>query len=182
MGITISESCHIPFASEGSTIFFNSSYASNDGMDSFPHMVLTSDTPWDPCNLVMPGGTNNPDRFARQVQSHTFRHLHETESAHEDTERLLMERIINSVTIDYGQSRHAANSSVTVLQLHSSRRHSQFTPEHISKIWNVGLGMAKDILATTTQKGVRHTVLPINQRYRIDHLNLHAHYLDGSWK
>ncbi len=185
MGIGVSESCHIPFASEGSTIFFNSSDPSDDDMDSFPHVVLTSDTPWDPCNLVMPGGTNNgayqPDRFARQVQSHTFCHLHETESPHDDTERLLMERIINSVTIDYGQPRHTANSSVTVSQLHSSCRHSQFTPEHISKIWNVGLGMAKDILATTTQIGIRHAVLPINRRYRIDHLNLHAHYLGGSW-
>jgi hypothetical protein len=45
----------------------------------------------------------------------------------------------------------------------------------------VGMGIAKDILATTTQKGVRHAVLPLSRRYRIDHLNLHAHYLGGKW-
>lgn len=38
------------------------------------------------------------------------------------------------------------------MDLHSSWCHSQFTPKHISTIWNVGVGMAKDILTTTTQK------------------------------
>ena len=41
--------------------------------------------------------------------------------------------------------------------------------------------MARDILHTTTQKGVRHAVLPLSRRYRINHLNLHAHYLGGKW-
>ena len=192
MGIAISDSSRIPFESDGTTIFFCSSYPSDDDMDSFPYVVVTSDTTWDPCSIVMPGGrTGNVgplDRTVQQIQSYAFHgtnchhHLYETDcvalSTFGDTEQLLMERIIQTVNVDIG---NVQSSPLCIGQLHSSRRHSQFTPEHISKIWNVGIGIAKDILATTTQKGVRHAVLPLNRRYRINHLNLHVHYLAGDW-
>ena len=86
-----------------------------------------------------------------------------------DTEQLQMEHMIQSVHIEH------PSGTRSISELYSSTRHSQFTPEHVSKIWNVGVGIAKDILATTTQKRVRHAVLPLSRRYRIDHLNLHAH-------
>ena len=40
---------------------------------------------------------------------------------------------------------------------------------------------AKQMLAATTQKGVRMATHPIHRRYRVDHLNLHASYLKGKW-
>ena len=195
MGIAVSDACHIPFESEGSTIFFCSSYPTDDEMDSYPHVVLTCDTPWDPQGVVMPGGaTRNdfqPDRLIAKVQSNELhgynRHHHMYESdcvAHStfgSTEQLFMERMIQSIVIDHGVNGPVIRTGATIAELHSTQRHSQFTPEHISKIWNVGIGIAKDILATTTQKGVRHAVLPMSRRYRVDHLNLHAHYLAGTW-
>jgi hypothetical protein len=75
-------------------------------------------------------------------------------SAFGDMEQLLMECIVQSIDIDLSRNRPIITHGVAVMELHSSRHHSQFTPEHISKIWNVGIGMAKDILATTTQKGI----------------------------
>jgi hypothetical protein len=89
-----------------------------------------------------------------------------------NTEQLLYERMISSVNIT--STRH-------LNELHSKGRHSIFTPEHVAKLFNVGLGMAKDILVTTTQKGIRHSVMPLNRRYRVDHIHLNLQYLAGRW-
>jgi hypothetical protein len=97
-------------------------------------------------------------------------HLYETDcvtySNFSDMEQLQLEQTIQSVN---------------VAKLHSSTRHSQFSPEHISMIWNVGIRITKDILTTTTQKGVHHAVMPLSHCYHVDHLNLHVHYLAGKW-
>ena len=68
-----------------------------------------------------------------------------------------------------------------VQELHSTLRHSMFTAEHISKIFGVGIGTAQDILTVTTQKGIRHSVMPLDRRYRIDHIHLNLPYLAGVW-
>ena len=74
-----------------------------------------------------------------------------------DTEQLQLERIVQSVHVELD------SKVVMIPELYSSTRHSQYTPERISRIWNVGIETAKDILATTTQKGVRHAVLPLTR-------------------
>lgn len=49
MGIKIPESNELlPFLSQGSTIFFTSRYPTDMEMDSYPHIVVTSDQQWDP--------------------------------------------------------------------------------------------------------------------------------------
>ncbi len=44
MVMVVSDTCRIPFVSEGSTIYFTSSYPTNEDMESYPHIVITSDT------------------------------------------------------------------------------------------------------------------------------------------
>ena len=44
----------------------------------------------------------------------------------------------------------------------SSTRHSHFTLEHISKIFNVVINKAKEIMITTTQRGVLTALQPLN--------------------
>jgi hypothetical protein len=132
MGIVINDTERIPFKSLGTTIYFNSRYPTDYEMDTYPHVVLTSDVPWDPSGLAMPGGSTN-DRLVHKVQSLQFhgvnRHhqMYETDcitySNFGDTEQLQLERIIQSVNVS---------------ELYSSARHSQYSPEHISRIWNVG--------------------------------------------
>ena len=65
---------HIPFASEGSTIFFDSHYPSDFELEHCPHIELTSDSEWDPHRIPMPGSTKSADveevktqRFVQQV-------------------------------------------------------------------------------------------------------------------
>jgi hypothetical protein len=177
MGIEIYEDLRLPFNTEGSTIYFETKYPSDDEMENCTHIILTSDNEWRPQDVNM-GANSDHHRLVEQVSSDQAfernRHhmIYETDcllfNADGNTEQLLLERIISSVT-------------VTVNEVLSNARHSSFTIEHISKVFNVGTSKAKEILFTTTQKGVRLAVRPLNRRYRIDHLNLHHNDLGGKW-
>ena len=81
--------------------------------------------------------------------------------------------MINSVHVTH--ARHVNELGV------SKTRHSKFTPEHVSQVFDCTIGMAKDILACTTQEGARHAVMPLSRRYRVDHIHLHHTYLAGNW-
>ena len=188
MGITIPDGNEkLPFLSQGSTIFFTSRYPTDEEMDTYPHIVITSDQQWDPQRLVMPGGLDESglsttDRTIQQIRSNVshnvnrHHHMYETDcithSIDGNTEQLLMERMINSVHIS--EPRRSE-------ELVSKTRHSKFTPEHVATLFGCNIGMAKDILACTTQAGVRHAVLPLSRRYRVDHIHLHHTYLAGNW-
>jgi len=70
----------------------------------------------------------------------------------QNTKQLLYEHMIDSIAM-----------TRTVTELHNTTQHSKYTPEHVSCIFDVGIGMAKDILATSTQKGIQHAVMALNQ-------------------
>ena len=160
MGIEITDNDLLPFYSQGSTIFFTSRYPNDEEMENYPHIIVTSDNPWDPHGLIMPGGLDEighpiDDRTIHQVNSdvsHNYnRHhqIYETDrvsvTIDGNTEQLIMERMINSVHVT--STRHLE-------MLQSKTRHSQFQPEHVAAIFNVGLGTVKDILAATMQEGI----------------------------
>ena len=79
-------------------------------------------------------------------------------------------RFIQAVTTQGMGSNHAVSS-----------RHSAITPENLSKIWRIGLDMAKKTLRVTTQQGVRTAIHPITCRYRVDHLALHWNRLNDEF-
>ena len=188
MGIKIPDGNEvIPFLSQGLTIFFTSRYPTDFEMEHYPHVVVTSDQTWDPQALVMPGGLDDSgrstaDRTVQQVKSNISRYanrhheMYETDrvalSIDGNTEQLFIERMINSIHVTH--ARH-------VDELVSKTRHSKFMPEHVSNVFDCSIGMAKDILACTTQEGVRHAVMPLSRRYRVDHIHLHHTYLAGHW-
>ena len=184
MGIQITDNKLLPFRSDGATIYFTTWSPTDEEMDTYEHVVITSDIPWDPHSLVMPGGDNKNDtvmdNYARIVQEMLTneRHHHRYESdsmaitIDGNTEQLLYERMIRSVR---------ATSERRIIELHSTTRHSKYTTEHVAKVFGVGLTTAQHILTTTTQKGIRHSVMPLNRRYRIDHIHLNLQYLAGTW-
>ena len=187
MGIEIDDNDRLPFYSQGSTVFFNTKYPDDDEMDLYPHVVLTSNIPWDPQGLIMPNGLDDSglptsDQAILQVNSDAILGINRHHNMYEtdrvsitidgNTEQLLMEQMINSVHIS--STRHMD-------KLQSKTQHSKFEPEHVASIFNVCLGTAKDILAVTTQEGVRHAVTPLTRRYRVDHIHLNHNYLSGNW-
>jgi hypothetical protein len=187
MGIEINDNERLPFLSQGSTVFFMSQYPDDQELKTYPHVILTSDTPWDPHGLIMPGGLGESglpttDQIMNEIQSDIRRganrhhNIYETDcvclSIDGNTEQLLMERMIKSVNVTTTRELH---------KLQSQTRHSKFTPEHVATLFNVNIGTAKDILAVTTQAGVRHAITPMTCRYRVDHIHLNHNYLSGRW-
>ena len=100
---------------------------------------------------------------------------------------LAFERHVSSVKVTYPSSKRsggkpkAAKGPRCVDKTRSFTRHSVITPEHVSRMHNVGLDKAKQMLRVTTQKGIRTAVHPIHRGYRVDHLDLHAARLKGTW-
>jgi hypothetical protein len=56
MGIMITDHKKLPFRSDGSTIYFTTWFPSEEELDTFQHVILMSDLPWDPQALIMPYG------------------------------------------------------------------------------------------------------------------------------
>jgi hypothetical protein len=118
MGIEIDDNNLIPFSLQGSTVFFNRRYPDDNELDTYPHVVITCDKPWDPHGLIVPGGmddTGHPknDRMIQRVTSdashgvNRHHHMYETDSVsmsvNGNMEQLLMERMISSVHVSSTQ-------------------------------------------------------------------------------
>ena len=54
-------------------------------------------------------------------------------------------------------------SNVHVAKTVSANRHSDISPETLSKKWRIGLSTAQDTLQITTQQGIRQAIRPITQ-------------------
>ncbi len=149
MEIEINDNNLIPFSLQGSTIFFEARYPNDDELDTYPHVIITCDKPWDHHGLIMPGGrddTGHPqnDRMIHRVTSdashgvNQHHHMYETScvsmSVNGNTEQLLVERMISSVHVS--STRHME-------KLQSKTRHSQFEPEHVAAVFAVSLGTLK---------------------------------------
>jgi hypothetical protein len=160
MGIAIPNNEILPFQSQGSTVFFMTRFPMDTETEEYPHAVVMSDTPWDPQSLIMPGGIEDTSSTTmdRMVKRVSYQHFHGQRCDHQlyktdcasysidgNTEQLLLKGMIGSI--------HVALVA-HMNELISKTRYSNFTPEHGSHVFNVNLGTAKDILATTTQKGV----------------------------
>ena len=128
------------------------SIATDEEMESNPHVIVTPDAPWDPHGLIMPGGLDEDgyptvDCFVQRIisdESHGINchhHMYEIDSASfsidGNTEQLLLERMISSINVEMPRN---------LGKLQSHTRHSQFDPAHVAAIFNVGIGTAKDIL------------------------------------
>jgi hypothetical protein len=66
-----------------------------------------------------------------------------------------------------------------VVSTNSSKRNYNTTAEHLAAKWNIGLEVAKKTLQVTTQKGIRHTTYPIEQRFRTRQAQLRYNQLGG---
>ncbi len=151
MGIEIDDNVLIPFSSQGSTAFFETRYPDDDELDTYPHVVITCDKPWDPYALIMPGGRDNTghpknDRMIHRVTSDSshgvncHHHMYETNCVsmfvNGNTEQLLVECMISSVHVSLMQHME---------KLQSKTRHSQFEPEQVAAVFGVSLGTTKNI-------------------------------------
>jgi hypothetical protein len=66
-----------------------------------------------------------------------------------------------------------------VVSTNSTKRNCTTTAEQLAAKWNIGLDTAKKTLLVTTQKGMRHTTHPIEQRFRTRQAQLRYNQLGG---
>ena len=144
MGIHLDDGLHFPFVTNGSTVFMETHYPSDDELQDNPHIVLTLDSPWDPHQLEMPGsiGSQNDlhDFLNRAVSSiNNNYHLNNAEHGHEDNDLDFMSQLIHN--------RHACATM-------SESRHSKFTPDHVACVFGIRIAKAKEVLVKSTQRGI----------------------------
>jgi len=123
-------------------------------IETCKHVKLTDEFNWDPhsgdfqeqeINLVehLKGDYNIPSECRRIMQVTHGQH-YSTQEAPFFNERSL---------------RHLVSTN-------TSKRTYKTTSEKLAASWNIGLETAKKTLQVTTQKGMRHTTLPIEQCFR----------------
>jgi hypothetical protein len=66
-----------------------------------------------------------------------------------------------------------------VVSTNSTKRNYTTTAEQLAAKWNIGLDTAKKTLLVTTQKGMRHTTHPSEQRFRTRQAQLRYNQLGG---
>ena len=183
MGIELYDDILLPFHATGATIFFDTFYPSDRDMETCTHIVLSSDREWNPSDIKMHPLDHEHTRIIEHVRLAQRDNINRDHHRHEtdlqlfyidgNTEQLLTERIISAINI--------TTDPIMAQEVLSTARHSKHTVEHISNLFTVGIEKAKEILLTTTQKGVRQAVQPLTRRYRVDHINLHHNDLAGKW-
>ena len=195
------EQVFIPFLTEGSAVYFETHVPSDEDLESYPHVVLTDDeTEWDPMGVKMAGDRPYGDNDEVVVQQVKRENNKRRRATHYDCESdlvlgsisesfvpdLLYERLVASVRIrpttkknERMQTPHKRTSDIKKVK--ARHKHSKITPESIAYMMNIGLDKAKQMLTTTTQKGIRTAIHPIHRRYRVDHLDLHSQRLAGRW-
>jgi hypothetical protein len=195
----------LAFETKGATIFFESTLPSQEDIENplFTHITLTDDqVEWDPQNIRLssdrPYGDQRASVKALRTNIRNYSERHEIDVVLSSVSSALVpqemeQRMVSAVKITAKESvsiNKVASSRPhqerivngrRIMQTASTSRHSTITPERVSRVFGIGLNKAHKTLDVTTQQGIRHAVMPLNRRYRVDRLDLHSEYLGGKW-
>lgn len=181
-GISL-ENVLIPFATEGAIVHFDSHYPSDNELENCTAIHLTSREEWDPHNITLPKSGkrqwfDDNEIFIGKISRNKANNINRDINQHET------DMIMKSICGGYVEQELAERmiARVRIGEVHSKGRHSTHSPEHIAKIFRIGLDKAKMMLERTTQLGIRQSLHPLVKRYRVDRINnLHANDLGGKW-
>jgi hypothetical protein len=172
------------FKTEGTTVYFNTSCPTDEDLETYEHVVLTSSDQWDPREVDLGRGPK-PDAQASAMPPHRDKRSMKPPYQHESD--LMLGSISAGLVAERADERAfdvimVAGTARSIQGMASRHRHSEITPERISKLFGIGLNKAHQLLRVTTQRGVRMAVNPITRRYRVDHLDLNLNRLKGVWE
>ena len=188
----------IPFETEGCAIYFDTCVPTDEDLETLAHTVLTNGkNEWNPSSVEMSSNRPYGDNTTITIQAVTRENYRRALSRPIEYESDLVlgsisgsflandayERMVSSVRVQLPSSypTHPSRSKQRNQKVISNTRHSVISTELLMKMHGIGIDKAKQMLAATTQKGVRTAVFPINKRYRVDHLDLHRTRLKGKW-
>jgi hypothetical protein len=176
IGIRVeSHGIEIPFVTEGTTIYYESTKPSKEDLERYPQIVLTSDAPWSPSAIQL---STNDTRVIQSIRASRHDHdEHETDYVLEGnfgmTEQIFYKRIISRVYAipdelkrKYKEPKSGNYFARLEAEARSNDRHSKITPEHVAKVFDITIDKAKETLSKTTQMTIRQGVNPITRRYK----------------
>jgi hypothetical protein len=127
LGIDLYE-IHIPFLTEGNTIYFSSRVPTKDELDNCRYITLTDDEDWDPTS------TDLTDHIPKEIKAVVKQDRWSMEAK--------SDQILGGISSIYSHTMMANRIAQTVRvvsQVASKTRHSKVTPEHLARSWNIGL-------------------------------------------
>ena len=179
----------IPLTMNGVMSGFRSTLPTHDDVRTLPRVVLTADMPWDPKSSKFA----DAEEQARRVSSVSSRFPSLNVDAFNEDRFVSAVCSIGSATretllTDSGDwptetqpNPTAGERGHAISAVSMSEVTSDYTPELLSKRWNIGLTKAKRTMKVTTQAGVRHLYGPGERKLRHRTQHLRFPNLKGTW-
>jgi len=158
----------IPLTMKGIFSCFATRTPTWDEIETCRHVKLTNEFSWDPHS----GDFQEQELHLAEHLTGDYNILPEYRSIMQVTQKPQMDDNIALLFFDELSLRH-------VVSTNTSGRSNTTTAEQLSRNWNIGLEAAKRTLKVTTQKGIRHTTQPIEQRFRTRQSQLRYNQLGG---
>lgn len=131
-------------------------------------MVLTNEEEWDHLTVNMhrkPSKWIDENEFMVNEINRNPRNNDPRDDDIYETDVLLSNGVNDSAMSEQPLTERAVKSvRVNAKEVISKHRHSKHTPEHISKLFDVGLNRALEIMNATTQQGIRQGMRPLQRR------------------
>ena len=175
--------------SEGTNIFIDTWTPSLRNLDEYPHVVLTSPDNWDPSKVkflvisegdrreIEGGDYGGVSAVNAEYSSNWQDYLNSTDAYLQPVQifdiRAFNTRLIDSVKFPsdvYGGGPLSGDRLMEPRTFISKDRHSNTTPEDLSKVWNISVEQAKLTLDATTQHHARSATMPLSRRYCMDRM------------
>ena len=173
----------LPLQSKGTTIFAETWTPTQQDLEMFPHIELTSKHPWEPQTVEFPKTdlVDQEEMEMRNVSATTQVEADYDCDEQEDEDGVttfniggFSQRVISSVRVPMKDEEITRNiASVDVKKpdtFQSKERHSSLTAEDLAERWSISTAQAAQTIKTTTQKYLKSAVMPLASMYRTDRI------------
>ena len=171
LGIEIGDD-FIPMQMRGTICCFESYCPTNDQIETYRKIVLSDEEKWDPnANIFMQSSREGErdksvkeicriesiisSKMSIDVPYEYDRMIGSINVVHSE---FLVDSLVANITVE--------SRKMTISSTFSSRRHSEFSAEEVSRKWSISLRRAKTTLGATTQHNCRTALMPLSKRYR----------------
>ncbi len=156
----------MPMQADGTTIFFDSRTPTNYELATCPHIVLSSNAPWNPREVQFPTPAHHFEEGHPMQEIGGVQCFNLSDTAHDQVPiaKLIVDRLISEVRV-VGDPNPDVPLPKTFV---SGKRHSGVSAQELSERWYIGLAQAHETIKVTTQNCTRSAVLPLSRRYRAD--------------
>ena len=170
----------IPFEISGTTVFFASRAPSRWEIQKCRVVEMPLDSPWNPAEVYI----RSLGASRGTIEETTMREICSMRSVISSGKPCECRESSNDLAV-YKESQMKSKVVAAVCIATTSREsnvtfvgakdcHSQVNAETVASRFRCRLETTKKTSKATTQRGVRQSIYPLNRRYRVDHLDLHA--------